>query len=88
MHNNGKSFIGTGSKADDGLRVYVSPGYQQDGLATISRTAIAIIVNRTNIDGVGAIIGTITVGICTETTTGIEAWQSSLGIETSLSVIV
>jgi hypothetical protein len=66
----------TESKADDGFRVYVNPGYQDTDITTMVMTDTAIIDMRTNTactNGAGTIIGTITIGIMTGTTTGIDA---------------
>ena len=73
----------TESKADDGFRVYVSPGYQQVRPINMAMTATATIVTRKNIagtDGTARIIGTITIAIMTE----IDASRFSLGSQPSL----
>jgi hypothetical protein len=74
----------TQSKADDGSRVYVNPGYHKTDLTTMMGTATAtIIVTATNIDGLGTIIGTTTIEIMTGTTTAIDFSRFSLGSESS-----
>ena len=60
------------SKADDGFRVYVNPGYQQDRPTTTTGVGIATIARQMKIGGIagtGTIIGTITI----ETMIAIEA---------------
>jgi len=72
------ALVPTGSKADDGFRVYVDPGYQQDRpyyYGDDPYRYYATIDTRTNIGGtagIGTIIGIITIEIMIATTTGID----------------
>ena len=70
------ALVPTKSKADDGFRVYVSPGYQPDGpyyyrddRYRYYRHADEYRWQR----GTGTIIGTITIEIMIGTATGIDA---------------
>ena len=68
----------TESKADDGFRIYISPGYPQDRPYYYGDDRYPTTVTRTNIGGsggTGTIIGTITIENMIETTTGIEAYE-------------
>jgi hypothetical protein len=65
----------------------LTPATSKTDLTTMTGTAIATIVTRTNIDGTngtagtGTIIGTITTEIMIGTTTGIDVWRFSRSIK-------